>query len=104
MTLKEQISGNKITLPEPWQGFRNEVEQKVRSIIVSHAPTRKLSGALHEDTAYGLITHPKTKQPVFVNRKPLNGDLTEKEVNRILDDKIRKLVQERIKEHNGNIK
>ena len=65
LSLRNQISGTKISLPEPWSGFRNEVEQNIKSIIVSHAPTRKLSGALHEDTAYGLIMHPKTKNHVF---------------------------------------
>lgn len=104
LSLRNQISGEKISLPEPWQGFRNAVEQQIKSIIVSHAPTRKISGALHEDTAYGLITHPKTKNRVFAYRKPLNGDLTRGEIERIIDDKIRTLVQERVKQHNENIK
>ena len=45
-----------------WDGFRDEVAEKVRGINVSHKLKRKTigkangtsSGALHNETAYGL--------------------------------------------------
>lgn len=46
---------------EPWKGFRDDVEQVVSSIIVSHKPTRQREGKLHNDTAMGIVDGPDTK-------------------------------------------
>jgi CRISPR-associated endonuclease Csn1 len=39
---------------QPWPHFREELEEKVKHINVSHRPTKKTSGKLHEETSYGL--------------------------------------------------
>lgn len=65
-------------LPDPWEGFRNDVEKEVRSIIVSHKPDHGFQDAMHNDTAYGL---PKGKESesdkrgarFVVTRKPLES-------------------------------
>ena len=49
---------------DPWQGFRNEVKNVVRGIVVSHKIKRKkvafgaTDGQLHNDTAYGIVSEP----------------------------------------------
>ena len=60
---------------DPWQGFRNEVRNVVRNIVVSHKIKRKklvfrvkeeqllrtTDGQLHNDTAYGFVSEPNDK-------------------------------------------
>jgi CRISPR-associated endonuclease Csn1 len=84
---------------EPWEGFRNQVAAAVEGIHVSYRPTRKISGALHEDTNYG----PTEKPGVFVYRKPLEA-LTPAMVEKIRDAKVRKLVSQRLEEYQGDTK
>ena len=90
------------TLPEkqrfPWPGFKDEVRRKVKGIVVSHQPLRKISGAFHEETAYGRIKH--KGGPAFVRRVPLES-LTAPQVKKIVDRRIRELVRERMEAH-GN--
>lgn len=83
----------------PWPGFFSDASSAIENIIVSHAPTRKLSGALHEETAYGF----DPDENVFVYRKPL-VQLTPKMVDKIRDNKVRELVKERLSAHGGDPK
>ncbi|MCU6455523.1 type II CRISPR RNA-guided endonuclease Cas9 [Sphingomonas sp. A2-49] len=70
-------------LDQPWEGFRDELRERLRTIVVSHkadhgrtrkpAPGRDVTaGRLHNDTAYGLTgeTSPKGL-PIVVHRVPL---------------------------------
>ena len=84
---------------KPWPSFYEDVNEKVKNIIVSHAPSRKISGALHEETAYGYSEHEKC----FVYRKPLSS-LTVNEVEKIRDKKIKELAEERLAQSDGNLK
>lgn len=64
--------------PEPWEGFRADVERSVRAITVSHKPDHGYQNAMHNDTAYGI---PKGKdgEPdkrgvrTVVTRKPIDS-------------------------------
>jgi len=81
---------------EPWEGFRNEVEQKVNAILVSHRCTRKVSGALHEETNYGPTGLTDDKgQAIYVYRKKLQ-DLTGSMVEKIVDPVVRAIVRQRL--------
>ncbi len=42
-------------LQEPWKGFREDVAKSIGEIKVSHKPDHGIQGALHNDTAYGLV-------------------------------------------------
>lgn len=108
--------------PRPWENFRDAVEQSVNSIKVSHRVQRRVSGALHEETLYGPTAKPwkggeETRRDVdgvvkerpwatgwaeengaFVYRKPLEA-LTAAMVPAIRDPAVRKIVEERLKNH-----
>ncbi|HEY9090731.1 type II CRISPR RNA-guided endonuclease Cas9 [Parasphingorhabdus sp.] len=70
-------------LPMPWEGFRDELREKLLAITVSHKADhgrkkrpRKdrdlTSGQLHNDTAYGFTGRTNSKGlPIVVTRKPL---------------------------------
>jgi len=75
-------------IPDPWPDFRATVMDSVSRIIVSHKPDHGVQGALHEDTAYGVVHDPLTGQPRLVSRKMLTG-LTRAEIGKIGDLKIR---------------
>lgn len=93
------LSERGFRLDVPWQSFYEDVRNKIEAVIVSHASSRKISGALHEETAYGYSNHDKC----FVRRKPLSS-LTENEIGKIRDNKVRQLVQARITQFGGDIK
>jgi CRISPR-associated endonuclease Csn1 len=66
-------------MPEPWGSFRQQVARAVGSIVVSFRPDHGYQGALHNDTAYGLLPGGKV-----VTRKPLaafksSAELADKE-------------------------
>ncbi|MEM6329507.1 MAG: type II CRISPR RNA-guided endonuclease Cas9 [Planctomycetota bacterium] len=75
-------------LPEPWDGFRSSVAERIAKINVSHRVERKVSGPLHEETLYGPTEHPEE----WVVRKPVES-LSPAEVERIRDAGIRKIVE-----------
>jgi CRISPR-associated endonuclease Csn1 len=81
-------------LPEPWKGFHAEVEGVVNAINASHRPSRKVGGALHEDTFYGRTA----QDGVHVIRKPLEA-LTTAMVSDIRNPVIREIVSQRLTEH-----
>ena len=63
-------------LPPPWgdvQTFRAQVMESVGALVVSHRPVkRRISGALHEETAYGPVLESggEISQTNFSNRIP----------------------------------
>jgi CRISPR-associated endonuclease Csn1 len=72
-------------LPQPWEGFREELGEKLTHVTVSHKPDhgRKgrpsrhrdvTAGRLHDDTAYGLTGELGSdgKTPVVVKRIPFD--------------------------------
>ncbi len=89
------------SLREPWPGFMADVRGEVEKIVVSHQPLRKISGAFHEETAYGRIS--RDGEDVFVRRVPLES-LRPPQVEKIVDRRIRELVRERMKAHDGKAK
>ena len=74
-------------LEGPWPDFVETVREAVDQVIVSHRVSKKISGALHEETIY---SSPKADNSVRV-RKPL-GALTKNEVDDIVDDGVKALV------------
>jgi CRISPR-associated endonuclease Csn1 len=43
------------TMPLPWDSYRDHVQRAVCNIWVSHKPDHGHEGAMHNDTAYGLL-------------------------------------------------
>ena len=95
----KSLSEHGFNIDAPWHSFYKDVDEKIQNIIVSHSPTRKITGAFHEETAYGY----NEKEDYFVYRKPLSG-ITKAQVEKIIDKKVRQLVEERINNFNGDFK
>lgn len=43
------------TMPLPWESYRDHVARAISAIWVSHKPDHSHEGAMHNDTAYGLL-------------------------------------------------
>lgn len=82
----------------PWPSFRADLAERVKSMVVSHRPSRKISGALHEETYFG-----KTNEPgKYVYRVPVAA-LTPPMVEKIRDPKMREIISKQLEIH-GNAK
>lgn len=76
-------------IPDPWEGFRNEVQEKVNKIIVSHRQDHSKKGKLHADTAYGIVSGPVKGVCEVVHRVPFETLTTKKDIEQIRDPLIR---------------
>ncbi|RLA40839.1 MAG: type II CRISPR RNA-guided endonuclease Cas9, partial [Gammaproteobacteria bacterium] len=50
-----EIQRNKLKIAPPYPHIRDELNERLKHTIISHAPQRKLSGGLHEETGAGFI-------------------------------------------------
>ncbi len=99
-----QASGGgwRIRIPDftpPWPSFRQEMEGLVKMMVVSHRPSRKISGALHEETNYG----PTAEKGKFVYRKKIE-DLKTPMLGKIRDEGIQRIIMAKVEQHDGDIK
>jgi CRISPR-associated endonuclease Csn1 len=76
-----------IKIEPPFPEFRESMESKLAEMIVSHDAVKKLSGAFHEETGYGVQ---KTKDgDRVVYRKPLNQQFDIKQINKVADPTLK---------------
>ena len=85
------------SLEGPWPNFVDSIRAEIDKIVVSHRVSKKVSGALHEETIYSRPMGEKGEVRV---RKPLVS-LTKPEVEKIADQGVRKLVQQKLEELGG---
>lgn len=98
----ERTTLDKVTsgMDVPYDGFRENVQDIVTKIIVSHKPDHGLAGPLHEETAYGPVRDNDRNRARgdldignVVVRKPVAG-LSPKEINQIRDIPTREALQQ----------
>lgn len=66
---EQQLNRLVSEMPLPWPSFRESVQEVIQSIKVSHRPDHSYQGAMHNDTAYGLLSDGK----VSVTKLDENG-------------------------------
>ncbi len=81
----------------PWHGFFAEVAEKVGEAVVSHRVSRKVSGALHEETLYSPPKKDEKGRVVVHIRKSVDG-LTKGEIESIADPVVKERVIAKLKE------
>lgn len=52
---EQQLNRLVETMPLPWESYREHVQRAISNIWVSHKPDHSHEGAMHNDTAYGLL-------------------------------------------------
>lgn len=92
----------KIEIPVPWTTLRDDLDSRLKGMIVSHKPDHGLQAQLHEDTAYGTIKEPQKEDGAnLVYRKGFR-DLSENEIGRIRDRRLRDLVLAHVEREKAN--
>ena len=99
--------------PEPWKGFREDIDSQIDKIIVSHKIDRGSIGAtsksgksghttatLHNATAYGLTGETKNDVPLVVHRVPLDDKLAQKP-HKIRDPRLREEISKVVEGKTG---
>lgn len=82
---------------DPWNGFLGNVTESIHEIMVSHRPTRTLSGALHAESLYSKSHMDANGRSGHRIRKHITKlSATELKKNKIVDPRIRKLVNEKL--------
>lgn len=84
---------------QPWGGFLTDVETAMNSLVVSHAPTRRIRGQLLEETAYGATENPG----LYVVKKPVEA-LTAAALKNIVDPAVKEIVELRVSQFDGDVK
>ncbi|MDD4280006.1 MAG: type II CRISPR RNA-guided endonuclease Cas9 [Candidatus Sumerlaeales bacterium] len=79
------------------QEFLRQAQQAIDKINVSHKPTRRVRGQLHNETNYGKID-----ENTYVVRKPLSA-LTANDAKSIRDPQIRELILNCLKQHGVDV-
>lgn len=95
----KELSAADFELPAPWPGFLPMLEEMVAQVVVSHSPTRKIAGALHEETAYGYIE----EEGKFVYRVPVES-LSPAKLAQVRDKAVRGILDQKLQSASGNIK
>jgi len=97
----------RIIVPEPWDGFRDELRRMVNTITVSHRPDHgtiskagaakgkdQTAGRLHNETAYGITGERDAKgNTLVVHRVPLNALKKATDIDDVRDPVLRKELQ-----------
>lgn len=65
------------TMPLPWPRYREQVERAIQALWVSHRPDHGYQGAMHNETAYGLLGNGKVRFNKLVDgkRSPIEKNL-----------------------------
>lgn len=88
-------------LEAPWQNFVDSIRPHIESMIVSHRPERKMSGALHDETNYGR-PRLEGRRTVVHTRKPVTS-LGAKDIASIVDPVVRRAVGEKFSALGGDL-
>lgn len=105
---KEQLD-----FPEPWNGFHTDVTNAIHKILISHKQNKNIltevrkkivkdgkrylsvgqavRGQLHMENIYGKKNPPNGKEGYHI-RKSVESLMTEKQLNKIVDVKIREII------------
>ncbi len=111
------------SFPMPWDGFLEEARQTVNCVLVSHKKSDRIltsknhttkkngqvfknkgiaaRGHLHKETVYGKRKAPGEEEYAFHVRKPIEALSTRKQIEKIVDPTIRKIILERVKKLGG---
>lgn len=85
----------------PWEGFLDDVAPVVDRIVVSHAPKRKVKGALHKETIYSPQRFDENGKPYVIQRKAIDS-LSPADVDAIVDPSVARIVRARLAELGTN--
>lgn len=94
-------------LAQPWPTFAQEVRTRVAEAVVSHRPSRKVRGPLHEETLYSPARNERGRRieggAYAHTRKPLEK-LSKGMIADIVDPIVRQTIERKVAESGGDPK
>ena len=90
---------NDLKVAPPWGDFRNDLDKKLKTMIVAHSPSRKISGSLLEETGVGFIKGQGT-----VYRKLLGPEMKVKQAEKIIDPQVKAIVLDHLEQYGDDPK
>jgi CRISPR-associated endonuclease Csn1 len=87
----------------PWRGFFEDMRREIQGIIVSRRVSKRVRGALHEETFYSEPKKDKKGKSYVHIRKPIS-DLSKSDLEDIVDNRVKKCVLKRLDELGGEPK
>lgn len=84
-----------VPIDPPWDSFLADAQRVINDVIVSHRPDRRVAGGLHAETNYSPPKTGRDGKPAHHVRKLL-VNLSPSEVDRIVDDAVRRAVQAKL--------
>jgi len=90
---------NDLKVAPPWVDFRNDLDKKLKTMIVAHSPSRKISGSLLEETGVGFIKGQGT-----VYRKLLGPEMKVKQAEKIIDPQVKAIVLDHLEQYGDDPK
>lgn len=79
----------------PWEIFRQEAEDKINDINISRRISKRIRGSLHNESLYAK---PRRDQEgkTYIHFKTSIESLTEKEIDNILDERVKKIIKDEL--------
>jgi len=96
---KSQFTPKDIHTDTSWQNLRKDLNIALENMIVSHAPQRKITGSLNEETGTGFIEGVGT-----VYRANLSPDFKLSQVKKIVDFEVREMIAKHLATYDGDPK
>ena len=96
---RSDLTMNDLHTDAPWDEFREDLRGQLDSVIVSHDPQRKITGALHEETGVGFVEGLGN-----VYRLALTPDFKATQVDKIIDPAVRECVRTHLATHGDDSK
>ena len=96
---RSELKMRDLHIDPPWDNFREDLDAALEKMIVAHAPQRKISGALHEETGVGYIDGIGT-----VYRTDLDTDFKVKNTKNIIDDTVREIIERHLEKYGNDPK
>ncbi|WP_372773487.1 type II CRISPR RNA-guided endonuclease Cas9 [Mangrovibacterium sp.] len=107
--------------PEPWLGFTDDVRKAAEAMFISHKQNNKIltkisktvvkngeahrsvgfaaRGQLHKETVFGKRKAPGQSEDSYHIRKDIIGLKDKKQINKVVDDTIRKLILDHLRDN-----
>lgn len=89
-------------VPQQIPELRDDLSERLENLIVSHSTNRKLTGAFHKETAYGIKK--RTDGELVVAVRKMLTDMTDTEKENIVCPIIKEAVERYVWERGGKIK
>ncbi|WP_279254053.1 type II CRISPR RNA-guided endonuclease Cas9 [Candidatus Seongchinamella marina] len=93
----ERLSDRLNAMEPPWKSFYSDVKASIERLVVSYKPDHGVQAALHNETAYGLVSPPDDRGVSTVRYRKAISALKEKDLDKVTDQILVAAIQAHVK-------